>query len=199
MRRGQYLFSVADLHGLLSLGDDVRVVGLRVSPDPDVLHVVVEGPGVRPYPNMLGICAAESAARGDGAAPILVHPGRWADWQLPVERELAGEEPAREEPVGEEPMPVQSFGEFAGGIVDRLVREERKARIDQAMARVQRLKERRRTERPRGFRFVDSRKIRDDVLHGPVPEAVVSDPFGDNYWGYGDDGEDDSDSCPCVR
>ena len=75
-KRAYIYLSRDDLHRLLGLPDDVRVVTLERKVDPPYVRVVIEGdslPGDELWPGS-GTSAAELAYRGVGEAPPLWHP-----------------------------------------------------------------------------------------------------------------------------
>lgn len=78
-RRGKLLLSVRQVAAALGLPDDIRIVRMHVSPDPDTLQVTVEGPGIPEGPHDWPGAPAlsELAARGDFEAPILHRRFGW--------------------------------------------------------------------------------------------------------------------------
>lgn len=71
-RRAKYVLNRQEMHQALGLPDDVRVAGMHVTPDPDMVHVMVDG-GVPEYPLAGGDMAA-MAWEGTVEAPVLQHP-----------------------------------------------------------------------------------------------------------------------------
>jgi hypothetical protein len=84
VRRGKIAITVSQMHRLLGLPDDVRVVALRTMQDPDMVHVLVEGASL-PAQDVHGQDWAEVAYHGEGEAPYLWHPVAklgmtWGGW-----------------------------------------------------------------------------------------------------------------------
>lgn len=72
-RRAKIVLDMGALHRGLGLDDDVRVVMVHVTRDPDRVHVTVEGEGVPSYP-LFGGDLAVLAAEGLVDSPQLAHP-----------------------------------------------------------------------------------------------------------------------------
>ncbi len=51
-RRAKYVLNGADMHALLGLPGNVRVVSMYTNPDPDMVCVIIEGSGVEPHGGM---------------------------------------------------------------------------------------------------------------------------------------------------
>lgn len=75
-RRAKYILNRADMHAVLGLPDDVRVVTMYTFPDPEAVCVVVEGDGVEPHGGQYE--ATVFAWKGLVEAP----PVSW-QWQVP--------------------------------------------------------------------------------------------------------------------
>jgi hypothetical protein len=73
VRRGKIAITVRQMHRLLGLPDDVRIVTLRATHDPDLVHVMVEGASL-PAQEVHGTDYACMAYAGDAEAPFLWHP-----------------------------------------------------------------------------------------------------------------------------
>ncbi len=76
-RRAKFMFDRPTMHQALGLPDDVRIVSMHVTPDPDQLHVIVEGAGVpvgqaRPWTD--GDDYMGAAYRGELGTWTLPHP-----------------------------------------------------------------------------------------------------------------------------
>lgn len=73
MLRAKIVLDMEALHRGLGLDDDVRVVMVHVTRDPDKVHVTVEGEGVPAFP-LFGGDMAVLAAKGLVDSPQLAHP-----------------------------------------------------------------------------------------------------------------------------
>jgi hypothetical protein len=51
-RRAKYVLNGVDMHTLLGLPENVRVVSMYTNPDPDLVCVIIEGSGVEPHGGM---------------------------------------------------------------------------------------------------------------------------------------------------
>jgi hypothetical protein len=85
VRRAKFAITSRQMHNLLGLPEDVRVVALHALHDPAAVHVVVEGEEL-PGQDVHGRDYAELAFHGAVEAPFLWHPlalhgVTWGDWE----------------------------------------------------------------------------------------------------------------------
>ncbi len=100
-RRAKFVLDLKAVHRALGLPDDVRVVMLHVTRDPDRVHVTVEGSGVPVRELHSGQDASGLAWHGAVDAPVLEHPSavfriQFGGWKLgdPIDAGAAQGEPS---------------------------------------------------------------------------------------------------------